>query len=145
MDTPIPRLAIGVLIFNEKNQILFSRRLAKHANGTHCPPGGHIEFGETIEQASIREAKEETGLDINNIRVVSFTEDFHESENRHYVTFITVGTICGGELSNPEPHKHTPWEWVDWDKMPRPLLLSMDNFMKQNMALEDVLTRNIQY
>lgn len=129
MSAQIPRIGIGVLIFNDKKQVLLSQRLAEHGNGTWCPPGGHLEFHEKIEECAIRETIEETGLNIEDIKVLDFLEDFYPE--KHYITFITTGTICGGSIINPEPHKHTEWQWFDWDDLPSPLMLSTENFVKK--------------
>ena len=56
--------AAGILFVNEEGQILFLRR----GNGgdfpfTWCIPGGHLNFGESDEEAARRECKEETGID----------------------------------------------------------------------------------
>lgn len=138
-EKPVPRIGLGVLITNGQGQILFSQRLGQHAHGTWCAPGGWLEFGETIEEGAIRETREETGLEIDNIKIITFTQDFHKEENKHVVTFFVTGRVCGGSLTNPEPEKHTPWEWHDIDNLPRPLLMSYENMFKQNLPLKEIL------
>ena len=54
--------------------------------GKYVVPGGHIELGETIEEAVKREIKEETNLDIFNIQFITlqefiFGEDFHQKKH----------------------------------------------------------------
>ena len=61
-----PRVGLGVLIFNSKNQILLGKRIGSHGESTWAPPGGHLEFGESFEACATREAFEETGLKILN-------------------------------------------------------------------------------
>ena len=60
----IVRVGVGLYIFNEKNQVLLGLRTGSHDAHTWCPPGGHMEYGETFEQTAVREAKEETNLDV---------------------------------------------------------------------------------
>ena len=60
----IVRVGVGIYIFNQEHQVLLGQRKSVHGFGCWCPPGGHLEFGETNEQAAIREVKEETNLDI---------------------------------------------------------------------------------
>ena len=60
----IVRVGVGIYIFNQEHQVLLGQRKSVHGYGCWCPPGGHLEFGETNEQAAIREVKEETNLDI---------------------------------------------------------------------------------
>lgn len=59
-----PAVGVGVLIFNDKKQMLLGKRKGSHGAGTWCNPGGHLEFGESFEQCAIREVEEETGLKI---------------------------------------------------------------------------------
>lgn len=61
----IIRVGVGVYIFNQKNRVLLGLRKSQHGQGTWCPPSGHMEYGETNEQAALREVKEETGLELN--------------------------------------------------------------------------------
>jgi 8-oxo-dGTP diphosphatase len=62
-----PLVGIGVLIFNHKNEVLLGNRINSHGSQTWAPPGGHLELGESFEICSIRETKEETGLDIKDL------------------------------------------------------------------------------
>ncbi len=84
----IIRVGVGVYIFNQQNQVLLGLRKSQHGQGTWCPPGGHMEYGETNEQAALREVKEETGLELNPQEVVlqGITNDFYPENGRHYIT-----------------------------------------------------------
>jgi len=61
-NTQYPRVGLGVLIFNERNQLLLGQRLNSHGADSWGPPGGHLEFGETFEEGAIKEVAEETGI-----------------------------------------------------------------------------------
>ena len=94
---------VNVLIINENNQILLQKR------GTFPYKwgliGGITELGESLEDTAVREAKEETGLDINELTILGTTsgEDcFIEFPHGDKAFFITIGYVCknySGELS----------------------------------------------
>ena len=60
-----PAVTVGVYIINNDGKI-FLMRSPKWSDKL-VPPGGHIESGETVVAAAIREVKEEVGLDIANV------------------------------------------------------------------------------
>ena len=61
-------LTIGLLIINEKNEILMMKRCnTGYMDGMYGLISGHVEEGETFEQTVVREIKEETG--IKNLKV----------------------------------------------------------------------------
>jgi len=59
-DLKIPRIGVLVLL-QQKGKILLGRRKGTLAPGTWGPPGGHLEYGETVEACAQRELLEETG------------------------------------------------------------------------------------
>jgi NADH pyrophosphatase NudC (nudix superfamily) len=58
-----PFLAVSAAILRD-GKVLIVRRARKPALGVYTLPGGVVEAGETLEQAIVREVKEETALDI---------------------------------------------------------------------------------
>lgn len=68
-----PTAIVRIILQNNRKEFLFlKRKNAKNADGLWCLPGGSINFGETAHQACIRETKEETNLDISNIKFLSY-------------------------------------------------------------------------
>lgn len=128
----IIKVGIGVYIFNDKRQVLLGLRKSPHGQGTWCPPGGHLEFGETFEQGAIREAKEETNLDImpKDLKLSGTTNDFFEETGKHYITIHMSCSNYSGNVELMEPNKCEKWTWFDLDKLPNNLFLSNANFLK---------------
>lgn len=60
--------AVAAIIYNEKEEILFTRRAFDPAKGTYDLPGGFIDLGETAEEAVKREIKEELNLEVTECR-----------------------------------------------------------------------------
>ena len=86
-----PRVGVGVLIKNNAGEILLGKRRGSHGSNHWAPPGGHLEFGETIHECARREVAEETGLVIHDISALTFTNDIFKNEKKHYITiFVTA-------------------------------------------------------
>ncbi|MBB4034653.1 mutator protein MutT [Dysgonomonas hofstadii] len=56
------------LIINEKNELLVATRAHEPVKGTLDLPGGFVDMNETGEEAVIREVKEETGLNVEDVK-----------------------------------------------------------------------------
>lgn len=107
-----PEPTVGALIFNAQGQLFLMRSHKWH--GKYVIPGGHIELGETIEQALRREIKEETNLDIRDIEFVCFQEFIHDDrfwQRRHFIFFDYVcRTDSTNVILNDEAQEYL---WVD--------------------------------
>lgn len=124
-----PRVGVGVLVFKE-NQILLGERRNSHGAGTWCPPGGHLEFGESPQDCAVRELEEETGLIAEEVVRGPWTNDVFEQEDKHYVTLFMTVTHFTGVPSLMEPEKCLGWEWFDLDDLPSPLFIPFSNLIK---------------
>lgn len=117
-----PKVGIGVLIRRE-GKILLGLRKSKHGKGTWCPPGGHLEHGESFENCALREVAEECGVQVTTPKLAIVTNDFFEESQKHYVTLQMVADWVSGEAQRLEPDKCSQWEWFAMDNLPSPLFL----------------------
>ncbi len=83
-------------------------------------PGGGIEDGETVEEAAIREAKEETSLDV--ILGDKFCEFYNEFDKRRNIYFLVTKFSGEIKLGGPEAEKNSEdnkyvLEWHDWSEI----------------------------
>jgi len=128
-----PQIGVGAIVI-KNNKILLGKRKKSHGAGGWQFPGGHLEFGETIEDCAKREVLEETGLSITNIRLGPYTNDIFSLEEKHYVTLYVIANYQSGELTICEPEKCEQWDWFEWNNLPQPLFLPIENLLKQKFS-----------
>ena len=130
----LPRVGVGVLIIKNRTVLLGQRKNA-HGADTWSPPGGHLEFGETLEACAQREVLEETGLQIANLRQYAVTNDIFWEAEKHYVTITMIADYTAGEPQLLEPHKCAGWQWFPVDQLPKNLFLPLKNFLENHNKL----------
>jgi len=123
-----PGVGVGVYVRRE-GKILFGLRKGGHGAGEWCPPGGKMEMKESPESCAVRETREETGLELQNVRFAGITNDIWNDIGTHYVTINFVADWKSGQAAVMEPDKFERWEWFSWEKLPEPLFLSTVNFI----------------
>jgi len=131
-----PLVGIAVVVI-KNHRVLLGKRKNSHGAGTWAFPGGHLEFGESIEDCAIREVFEETGIRIKNLKHGPYTNDFFEAEGKHYVTLFVIAEYDSGEPKVKEPRKCARWEWSVWPPALQPQFLPIKNLLKQNFSLSD--------
>ncbi len=87
-----PHPTVGALIFDPEGKLFLMKSHKWH--GKYLVPGGHIELGETIEDALRREVKEETNLDIFDIEFLIFQEFIYDEAFWKKMHFIFFDYIC---------------------------------------------------
>lgn len=125
-----PQVGIGAIVVKD-NKILVGKRKNAHGDGHWGFAGGHLEFLESPEECAAREALEEAGITIANPRVVAYTNDVFENEEKHYITFYVLADHVDGEPAVKETDKCEEWQWVEWENLPRPLFLPIENLLAQ--------------
>lgn len=125
-----PQVGTAIIITRD-NKVLLMKRKGLHGHGTWSTPGGHLDFGEMPEEGAAREAKEEMGVDVTDIRFRAVTNDLFEAEGKHYIT------LWFDAKSTDEPTIAAEREveeigWFAWDALPQPLFLPLENLVKEN-------------
>lgn len=136
MNKPDVRVGIGVFVCKD-GKFLFQQRQGSHGAGSWSVPGGHLEHGESFEDTARREVKEETDLDITNLRFAAVTNDVFPDENKHYVTIWMISDWAGGELVNREPEKCKEQRWVTLDTLPQPLFIPWNQLLTSSF-IDDI-------
>jgi 8-oxo-dGTP diphosphatase len=106
------------LFFFRGNEILLLRRFnTGFRDGEYSVPAGHLDGGETIMQAAIREAAEETGLRLVESDI-TFSTVMHRIEDDERVDFFVQVQKWQDEPFNAEPEKCDDLRWVDINSLP---------------------------
>ena len=116
-----PKVGVGIIIQNDKGEILIGKRKGSHAP-YYSIPGGHLEMGETFETAAIKEVMEETGLVIKNPKVFCVTNNLktYRKEGKHFVSVNLFTHRFEGIPKVMEPKKCAGWFWVNPNQLPQP-------------------------
>lgn len=128
-DQIFPEPTVGVFIFNSSGEMLL---LKSHKfPGKYVVPGGHVELGERLEEAAIREAKEETGLDIYDLKFINFQQFIYDPsfwKKRHFIFFdYACKTDSLSVRLNNEAEEHV------WVKLDAALHLPLDSYTRASI------------
>lgn len=96
-----------------KSKILMVRN---RDNDSWSLPGGAVEDHETLQEAAVREAKEETGYDIKVHGIVAVNEAKLTELDVHAIFFTFRGEILGGVQKVSRPEEITDIQWIDIEK-----------------------------
>ncbi len=106
-----PHPTVGALIFNPEGKLLLVQSHKFH--GKWVVPGGHIEVGERMVDAVVREAKEETGLDVYDPQFIFFQEFIQDEafwQKMHFIFFdFALKTDSSAVVLNDEAEAY---KWV---------------------------------
>lgn len=106
------------LLFFRENQILLLRRFnTGFEDGNYSVPAGHLDGGETVRMAAIREASEEIGIQIE-IEDITFATVMHRKSNDERVDFFVHVKAWEGEPFNAEPEKCDDLRWYELEMLP---------------------------
>ncbi len=134
-DNDRPIIGVGVMVW-KRDSLLLGRRINALGEKSWQLPGGHLEFGETVEACAVREVAEEVGIAIHNIVHAGYTNDAFIEADRHYVTLFVSAEFDHGEVTVMEPDKCECWCWFDAGELPAPLFMPIRNFLTQYRDLE---------
>ena len=107
------------LFFLRENQLLLLRRFnTGFRDGEYTVPAGHIDGGEDIMDAAVREAKEEAGVDVA-VGDLAFSTVMHRIEDEERIDFFFTVNAWSGEAFNAEPEKCDDLRWFDLNDLPQ--------------------------
>lgn len=123
MSEERPRVGIGVLVFKD-GKLLLGKRRGSHGAGEYASPGGHLEHLESFADCAAREVREETGLEITNLRFLRVLNTISYAP-KHYIDLAFAADWVSGEPTARETDKIENWNWYALDALPAPLFATL--------------------
>ena len=131
-----PRVGVGV-VFVRQGQVFLARRRGALGGGSWGSAGGHLEFGETLEDCARREAMEELGVEVGDLRYLCVSNII--AYGRHYLDVEFLGDIGDQEPRLMEPDVFEGCGWYPLVSPPEPL------FQAMVFAIDSLLTGRQYY
>lgn len=113
------------LVLKQKNKVLLLRRFnTGYKDGQYSLVAGHVDKGESFTDALIREAKEESGLEIltTEIKTVHIMHRKSNTDGSERVDVFHLVENFKGNLKNMEPHKCDDLSWFDINQLPKNII-----------------------
>jgi len=111
-----PKVAVGTIIRDDRGHIVLVRRAIEPGYGKWVFPGGYVDRGEEVKVAALREALEETGLEIRLDRLINV----YSYPGRAPVIIVYAATMTGGCLGCDEEGLEARFfapEAIPWDDL----------------------------
>ena len=113
-----PQVGVGVVLLRE-GQVFLAKRHSSHGEASWASAGGHLELGESLEECARREALEELGVAVADLRFLCISNII--AYDKHYVDVEFLGQIGDQEPRLSEPDSFTESGWFPLDDLPQPL------------------------
>ena len=120
------------MVLVRDGRVFLARRQGSHGEDTWASAGGHLEWGETLEEGARREALEELGVTVGQLQFLCISNIL--AYDRHYVDVEFLADIGDQEPQLAEPEAFSEFGWFPLDELPQPL------FVAARYALESYRT-----
>ncbi|MBM4329844.1 MAG: NUDIX hydrolase [Deltaproteobacteria bacterium] len=128
---PVPTVDIIIEVESETEEKGIVLILRKNTPVAWALPGGFVDYGETLEEAAVREAKEETGLEVEDISQFHTYSDPKRDPRQH--TISTVFTVRA--QGRPRPGDDAECTSVFTEKnLPLPLAFDHEKILRDYFA-----------
>lgn len=94
-----PKLTVDLVVPSDGGRVVLIRRGSEPFADRWALPGGFVEVGETVEEAAVREAAEETGLVVEIARLVGVYSDPERDPRGHNVSVAFLVRVLSGDLA----------------------------------------------
>ena len=109
--------AVHLFLIRDGQVLLLRRYNTGYEDGNYSVIAGHLNGDEEVKTATMREAREEAGIEIDpaDLRVVGV---MHRRSNDERIDFFLAADRWSGQLVNREPHKCDQLAWFDLEDLP---------------------------
>jgi ADP-ribose pyrophosphatase YjhB (NUDIX family) len=134
-NNPKPTVDVGVL---DRERIILIKRKRKPYKGKWALPGGFVEYGETVEQAAIREVFEETSMRVELEAILGVYSAPDRDPRGHTITTVFIARPLSGEPSGRDDAEVASWvdlESIDTDDLAfdhGPIVRDLRTWLNQN-------------
>lgn len=115
-----PGVGCGLVIRRDGKVLLYKRVKSPEA-GHWSIVGGKVDHMEYALEAARREAEEESGLTIGDVRFLCISEQIIAADRQHWLSLIYLTDDVTGTAQLTEPDKLSDMGWFDVDNLPSPL------------------------
>lgn len=119
-----PRVGVGAVVLDEQDRIVLQLRNKPPEVDHWSIPGGKVEFMEKLEDAIIRELKEELGIDVIVEDLLRVTDHIVPEENAHWVSPAFLVRVVKGQAENMEPDATRQVKWFPLTELPEKLTIT---------------------
>ena len=124
----LTRTAVFVVLERNGKVLLIRRANTGWADGLLTLPSGHVDKGEMVTEAAVKEVKEEAGVDIRPEDLEFIHADYVRDM---YTNFYFRATKWVGEPKLNEPHLSSETVWADVNDLPDDMIASVKNMFAQ--------------
>lgn len=137
------RCAVYAIFIKDKQVLLCRRKNTGWMDGYYGLPQGHLDKGESLKEALVREVKEETGIAVDESDI-TFYHVMHRTKpgSIEYVDFYFKIEYWKGEPAITEPDKCDEMLWCDLDRLPDniiPTVKAALSFFKGRIIFSEML------
>ncbi len=137
LPPPRPLCTVGALVVNPNAEVLIVR--TTKWRGTWGVPGGKLDWGESLQEALLREFREEVALDLQQVRFALLQEAILDSQFHVPAHFVLVNYYAFSASTQVVPNEEIV-EWV-WLPPEQALGYPLNNFTER--LVSDCIERNI--
>lgn len=124
--------AVYIVFRRDDKVLLLKRANTGYRDGEYSMPSGHFDGGESALTAAVREAKEETDIELNpqNLTLVHTQHRLADEGDHERLNLFFAVTKWSGEPKNVEPDKCSELRWFALDDLPSNMVPELQHFFR---------------